>query len=447
MRISRGILKIAAALTFAACVNAMVTFALEPYGSKSEVMWTDYRQQNDLNMVFVGTSLAERAFNPITIDQELGTSSFNMATPGQWIEESELALQSAVDEHNPDVVVFGFEYCDVQGDKFPDPGRAFLRNKNKGNLLGSLHDIAYCLTNERCYTEKASINWLFPWISNHVKANPSAIANNVKMKLDGTTVHEAAMGNEKGWTYVGKGYGNYDRQLDYNEGPSAIYADTYGHRNFDEQKLTTLAAMCDYCDERGIDFLVVAPPIPVFNIFEYGDKYFTQSEQLRKLIEEHGGEYYDLNLARPELLDVTNASYFDDFQHLNVTGGEAVSLAFVKLMEMREAGGDADALFYSKEEYRQEMDYIDFVLLDAMPVEGGIKLKAEALAGAYVEAEYQMCVKDEATGEWIEIRGWSTDPEFIFEPGESGTYQFRVNAREVGSGVEYDRYRIAKATV
>ena len=116
-------------------------------------------------------------------------------------------------------------------------------------------------------------------------------------------------------------------------------------------------------------------------------------------------------------------------------------------MEAREAGSDVNALFYSKEEYQQAMDYIDFVLLDATPVEGGIKLKAKALAGANVEAEYQMCLLDDMTGEWVEIRGWSTNREFTFESGESGTYKFRVNAREVGSDVEYDRYRIAKATV
>ena len=447
MRISKTLLKIAAVLLFATGVNSCITFALEPYGSKSEVMWTDYRQQEELDMVFVGTSLAERAFDPTYIDEELETNSFNMATPGQWIEESYLALQAAVEDHDPDIVVFGFEYCDVQGDKFPDPGRAFLRNKTKGDVLARLNDIAYCLTNERCYTEKGSINWLFPWVSNHVKASPSAIANNIKMKMDGTSVYEAAAANERGWEYVGKGYGNYEIQFNYNEGPSSIYSDVYGHRNFDEEKLQTLVAMCDYCEERGIDFLVVSPPMPVFNVFEYGNKYFTQSEQLRSLIEEHGGEYYDFNLAKPELLDVTNTGYYADFQHLNATGGEVTSQAFVQLLEMRKANGDVNALFYTKDEYQQVMNYIDLVLLDASAVEGGVQLQAEALAGMSVVAEYQMCVMDETTGEWVEIRGWSTDPTCLFAPEGSGTYKFRVNAREVGSSVDFDRYRIAQTTV
>lgn len=447
MRIFRGVLKVVAVFAFAACVNAAIIFALEPYGSKSEVMWTDYRQQENLDMVFIGTSLAERAFDPNYIDEQTGSNSYNMATPGQWIEESYLALQTAAEENDLDVVVFGFEYSDVQGDDFPDPGRAFLRNKNEGDLRGSLQDAVYCLSNERCYTEKSSINWLFPWISNHVKADPSAIVDNMRMKVDGTTVYDAALANERDWIYYGKGYGNYEKKLNYNKGSSRIYTDAYGREDFDQGKLEVLAAMCDYCRERGIDFLVVSPPIPVFNIFEYGSKYFVQSEQLRALVESHGGEYYDLNFARPELLDVSNTDYFADYQHLNAAGGEAVSRAFVQLMEMRESEGDLGSLFYSQDEYRQAMSYIDLVLLDAEVVGGGVLLKAEALAGAGVATEYQMCIWDAATETWAEIRGWSDTPDFLFEIEDSGTYKFRVNAREVGSGVEYDRYRVAKITV
>lgn len=447
MRIFKSIAKTAAIFAFAACVNACLVFAFEPYGSKSQIMWTDYRQQESLDTVFIGTSLTERSLNPAYIDEELGTDSYNMATPAQWIEESYLALQTAAEDHDLDMVVFGFEYSDAQGDSFPDPGRAFLRYKSEGDIAGRLGDIVYCLSNERCYTEKESINWLFPWTSNHVKAKPAAVLSNMKMKVDGTTLYEAAAGNEPGWEYFGKGYGNYHTKFNYNEGTSKVYSEAYGDADFDEQKLGTLAAMCDYCEVRGIEFLVVVPPIPAFNVFEYGDKYFTQSEQLRSLVEEHGGEYYDLNLARPELFDVTNTNYFADYQHLNVMGGEAASQAFVKLMEVRESGGNADALFYTKEEYQQVMDYIDLVLLDTEVVEEGVHLQAEALAGVSVVAEYQMCVMDEAAGEWVEIRGWSTDPTCLFAPEGSGTYKFRVNAREVGSSVDFDRYRIAQATV
>lgn len=448
MRIFKSILKVVAIVAFAACVNACFTFAIEPYGSKSQVMWTDYRQQKDLDMVFVGTSLAERAFDPSSIDDALGTNSYNMATPGQWIEESYLALQTAVKDHHPKTVVFGFEYCDVQGDSFPNPGRAFLRYKNKGDFPERLKDIAYCLSSDRCYTEKSSINWLFPWISNHVKMTPSAIADNIRMKLNGTTVYEAAVANERGWIYFGKGYGNYATELNYGEGSQKIYSDAYGKRDFDESKLATLVKMCDFCKRHDIEFLVVAPPVAVFNVLEYGNKYFAQSDQLRALVEEHGGKYYDLNLARPELLDVTNTAYFADCQHLNVAGGKAVSKAFVRLMKAREEGADVDGLFYGQEEYLRSKNYIDFVLLKTEPAaDGGVLLKAQALAGSGVQVEYQMCIFDESAGAWSEIRGWSQDSQCVFSPESPGVYKVRVNAREEGSKVECDRYRVVKVTV
>jgi hypothetical protein len=41
------------------------------------------------------------------------------------------------------------------------------------------------------------------------------------------------------------------------------------------------------------------------------------------------------------------------------------------------------------------------------------------------------------------LRDWSDDPTFVFVPdsGERGSFELCVNARKVGSDVEYDRYR------
>ena len=436
-------LKALIVLVMVVALNGALTFVFEPYGSKSQIMWTDYRQQENLDTVFVGTSLTERAFDPMYFDSQAHSNSYNMATPGQWIEESQSAMETAIADHPINTVVYGLEFSSLQGDKVPHPGRAFYQYKNQGDPLGFCLDAVRLLSKPGCYTTADSINWMFPWITNHVKGLNRTVAN-VTMKLDGTSIYDAAEANEPGWTYYGRGYGNYTDVNDPNKGKQRLYTDDYKNRELSPDKINVLIEMADYCEERGIDFVVVMPPIPSYNIAAYGKSYFAQAEEVRKIVEEHGGEFYDLNMARPELFDTTNPEFFADHQHLNKAGGEAASKAIATIFEARDGGQDVDSLFYTKDEYRQAMDFISLVTLKATVTDDGIELKARALISGDSPVEYQMMVFDPDEKEWVIIRDWSEDPTYLFDPEESGQYKVCVNARLVGTDVEYDRYRVVK---
>lgn len=264
MRIFKTVMKALGVLLFAVLLNSAVTFAFVPYASKCDLTWQDYRQQDNLDLVFVGNSRTAHAFNPQQIGDELGVDAFNTCTQGQLIEESYLAVKKVVDEHHPETIVFGFDFCDVQGSEFPNPGRAFVNAKDKGDLGAYLSDCAYYFGDDRFYTKKESINWLFPWVDNHVKPTPGSIAQNVKMKIEQPSLKEAVEASSPGWTYFGKGYSNLDRTLDYNQGDTKVYTDVYKWKTLDDRKLQTLADMADYCKQNGVDFVVAVAPLPVY---------------------------------------------------------------------------------------------------------------------------------------------------------------------------------------
>ena len=446
MRIFKTILKIVAIVAVVFALDALATFALEPYGSKSQLMWSDYRQQDQLDLVFLGDSVSVHSFDPECIDSELGTNSFNMSTPGQMMEESFMALKTAVKQQNAKTVVYGFEFCNAQNDEFPNPGRAFIRYKDEGDPIAFAEDALYCLTDSRCYTEKQSINWLFPWLENHVKFDISSVSKNIEMKLSGETVYDAAAVNERGWKYHGRGYGNIESRLDYNEGSSKIYSDVYCYDGFDERKLQTLATMCDYCKAQGVDFVVVAPPMPVFNIFDQGNGYFDAAGQVKNLVEGHGGEYYDLNMAKPCLLNVEDTSLFADYQHLNKNGAAATSAAFAKIMKARAAGEDTSALFYTRDEYMDAHDYVDLLRVDCTVGDGAIEISADALASSEASLEYQMLVRNDADEAWSVVYNWSDSSSFDLVVSGHGSCDVRVNVRKQGSKSEYDRYRVVSVT-
>ena len=446
MRIFKKIAAVVGFVAAVALVNCAFTFALDPYGSKSQIMWNDYKQQDELNMVIVGTSLSERAFDPVVLEENTQLKSYNMATPSQLLEESYLGMVKAIEEHSPEVVVLGFELSQVEDDAFPDPGRSFIRFKNEDNPMANVSDAIYPLSDERNYGSKASINWMFPWIKSRV-GSPEKMIDNIRMKLNGTDIYKAAEKNEVGWIYYGKGYGNYTAKFDYNKGTQTLALDNYTKGIIQEDKMEILAQMCDYCEERGIDFVVAAPPIPCFNIFKDDKIYLVNNQAVSDLVREHGGEFYDFNMAKPEIFDTSRTDYFADTQHLNASGGEQVSMAFSTVLNAQRAGESVDEFFYAADEYKDVKDYVDLVKLTASVQDKGVKLTAKPYAGASSSPEYRFYARLKGEKEWTLIRDWDSKKTFTYEPDVAGDYELRVNVRSRGNDVDYERYRIVSANV
>lgn len=445
MRIFKTAMKIVGVLAFVMVLNSAVSFAFVPYASKCDLTWQEYRQQDNLDLVFVGNSRTAHAFDPGVVSDELGVSVFNTCTQGQLIEESYLAVKKVVDDHHPDTIVFGFDFCDVQGNEFTNPGRAFIKAKDKGDVGAYLSDCAFCFGDDRFYTTKESINWLFPWVDNHVKPTPGSIIQNIKMKIEQPSLESAIEASPDGWRHYGRGYSNLDHQMNYNEDDTKVYTDVYKQDSLDDRKLQTLADMADYCEQNGVDFIVAVAPLPVYNVLCYGDRYFDYGAQVDELVRKHGGEYYDFNLAKPDLYDTTDITSYADFQHLNTRGAAVASEALVKLFKARESGEDVRGMFYSQDQYEQAHQYVDLVKLDATCEDGSVNLAATAYAGKGTPVEYQFCAKD-AAGTWQVVRDWSGDSSFEMPVEGHGMCEVRVNARKVGSTTEFDRYRVRAVT-
>ena len=83
-------------------VDALCSFALEQYGSLSSVMWSEYRAAagESIDTVVVGSSTAQRAFDPAVLDATLGTTTFSMATPAQPLDDSYTAAKQAIEDHH-----------------------------------------------------------------------------------------------------------------------------------------------------------------------------------------------------------------------------------------------------------------------------------------------------------------------------------------------------------
>ena len=445
MRISKLIARVLCAVAIVWAANALAGFVLEPVASNSRAMWQDYRATERLDTLYLGTSIPEQAFYPQVVDAQAQTSSFNMCSSAQHLEESLMGLERALADHAElRCVVLGLEYDSLQKVGVSNPGRAFVRYKNVDDPLAAVRDTVTLLADDRLLGTADSLNWVFPWVNEHVYLLPTDIVSNVRVKLGKEALPGAS------WEEVerlGQGFSTTSHVFDFNEDLAVPYVRTFGGAPFDERKLDTLRRICGLCQERGVELLVVFPPLPVFSVLSYGRKYFDQGEQIRALVGEYGARYFDFNLARPELYDVTRTDVFADFTHLNRTGAEAFSASFGRLLVELRAGHDVDGLFYGPDEYLASKDYVDLLCVETQARDGGIAVSAEPIAGEGAQLEYQMLVWRPERQDWEVWRDWDASAEALYVPEGPGVYKLRVCAREQGKDVPYSRYRTVEAAV
>jgi len=432
---------IVAALIFIVMGNAALNFIFVPYGSKSEIMWNDYYEQEHIDAVFVGTSLAHRAFNPALLDKAWGIETFSMCTPAQTLEESFNAIKTAYREHGITYAVIGTEFTAYQEYKFLYPASAFISQKWRyQDIAGTLQDWADILSAPDYWKDMKSINVLSPWIYNHVHATPSNVVQNIKMKLDGTTLYEAAEQNEVGWTYYGKGYGNYDVSIAGDRANPIAYLSRYPRADFNQDRLDIAEDICNYCSENGISLIVINIPEPAANILEYGDMYWEQTNQLKELYTSHGATYYDFSFMKQEYFAGT-PDYFADWQHMNKRGGTAFCSAFMQVVSAAEQGRDTSYMFYqSMDEYRASIYSITRIDTETSCENGYVHLKLSSLTGSHVNVEYRVLVWSDKWNTWMEVQPYSTNTELTCAASEGDITKMRIEARKVGSTGEYERY-------
>ena len=444
--------KILAVLVVAALANAAITYALEPYGSKSRVMWEDYaatvEQGVDVDTVFVGTSFVSCGIDPAVFDTEAGTVSFNMGSLSQTLDESLIAIETACEDFEVRRIVLGLSSDELRRSEPTNPASPFLRERARAvGWPNAMAAIASQLFQPATLASTKSLNCLFPWVENHVEPNASSIMENLRMRLSNMPVREAASIQDDNWDYVGRGYGTYDLFYDPDENPEFYFTNEFieaGDSALDADRERTLREICAFCQDNDIELIVITLPMTANNIEYYGDDYFTLHDQIAGLLGEFDVSYYDFNLAKPNLFD-PKLEYFANNTHLNVEGSAVFSAALgAFLADPTEP--DDPALFYTEQEYWDSLEGVSAVIMYPETVDTGVHVDIEATSAPKDadRIEFRMLLRGD-DGTWQCVRDWSQETSYLYERSETGVFDIRVEARVIGSDYaqhddDFERY-------
>jgi len=267
--------------------------------------------------------------------------------------------------------------------------------------------------------------------------NRNSIIKNITAKITGVVESEVVEGDPES-VYVGKGFGYYVGQVDYNAIGNKNSYTSYTNI-FTPGAFEALRDIISLCEENGVELIGINAPRPVFDVISYGEEYLEKHNRLSQEFWENGAEYYDFNFVKPEIMEIKE-HYFVDIEHMNEEGANQFSSAFAKFLQLHRNGADMRQYFYEYDEYLDTIDYITNTYFDAIMQEDGVLIQANAYHGNGVEVEYEFSLWDATTDTYTILREYDTDKEFLYKTEREGNYHFCVRVREVGADVAFERY-------
>lgn len=413
----------------------VVNFIFYSASGSCHEMVTSYRNQENIDTIFVGPSYCRQGIDPRVVDQIAGTNSFNMGTDSQPMTVSYDLIRRACKEHTISTVVLVTGYDFFNRDTITTPAEVTYNHEITAGqgLYDKISTAFRFITSSDHFGNMESINYIFPWIYNRIDLNISSISKNIKNKLFPSTDY-----------FPLNGYGNASGVANFNDYSvtKQTLLSSCNSTSLDSWGFEQLDAICKLCKENGVQLFVVNLPFSAFNVLSFGiDDYYNNYLEIKGFLSDRGVNYFDFNFAKPSLFD-NQDSYYVDSQHLNQEGAAALSTALSKIIISLNNGGQTDALngyFYDKEEYLasiKEISAVDF----NYQVEGNeLCVDATAYTGTAVTPEYMFQVL-QSDGNYDTIQDYSETASALIPIKSQNKITVRVSARIRGGSSEVERY-------
>lgn len=405
---------------------------MPPDNGSSLAMWQAYHQKENIDIAVVGSSLASCALPEEELAAATGESVALLATNAQSWDMSQIALETLLREHTPRYVILVMDLTNMTSDPYPKAQKAFLYAElQTAPWSEKPGDLLRYMTSADNFTNADSLNALFPWQSGNWPTDwPSTIAQKWNAVLDHVIPTRRASHAQPAQT-----------EQDVIDFDTVGAVNTWNQNShvFTPQHIQELTSMLELCRENGTRLLVVSAPKTTLDVISY-ETYFDDYNYFKQLAAQYGAAYYDFSLAKPELFENREPDYHRDWTHMNAAGGHAFSQCMANFLQMLDAGQDVNALFKTPQEYLADVNYITNAYLSPELHGDTAVLVAGSYQGPSVTPEYEFLVKAPGQEEYQVFSPYSDRVWGEYTLTEHGTYQFRVNARPVGSDVEYQRY-------
>ena len=316
-------------LALVLCACLLLTAFCEAYFQYPAYYYEDAPVRKDLagslDTLIIGSSHAFRAFDPVILDEALGTHSYNLSGAMMTMEGRYLLLQKELARNPVDTVIFELSY------------NALLRDRDYEGPEGDI----YLLGRLDSFSERVSAFFKLIRPSEYAEVFHDTLTRSRTawgMLLKGTLT-EPQMKSRRGFIPLEAN----DLTLPYHEAYE-MYYDEFVYPTFRPDQEQLLRDCVALCREKGARVIFVVTPLSDHTLIRYYD--LAQiSEHCLALAKELDVPLYDFNLIRTREDYPPDTAFFDDL-HLSGSGAETFSRSFANILRRADAGEDVSPLFF-----------------------------------------------------------------------------------------------------
>ncbi len=416
---------------FLGCGSFFRYILVDDTTSYTRITFHEMYEQENIDVLFVGSSHCYRSFIPQILDEKLGANTFNAGTSSQYLDGSYMIIREAA-KYNDIKHIYLELYYDIADEAYKDRKVMTQTYIISDYLRPSLDKILFLLnaSTKEHYPNSfilARRNWTDLFNAEYVSYLVITKGTDDYKNYDYTYVTD-----DSAW-YGGKGYiANNERIEDWNyfssQGWKAINLN-----DIRESWINILEDIIAFCDKKDIELTLVATPVSDFLLSGVGN-YDEYIEYMQNIIADTDVEYYDFNLCKEQYFPNVSELFMDP-HHLNCYGAETFSNVFADLIngEISE-----EELFYdSVEEKINHMEPTVFGVSywGSYDADGKLIRDCKIVSSNDTNLEFEITLLPEE-GEPYKLQEFMCNKSFVVAPEDHGVVSIRYRLNDTPEEVK-----------
>lgn len=384
--------------------------------SYTRVTFHEMYEQDNIDILFVGSSHCYRSFIPELLDEKLGCNTFNGGTSAQTLDGSYMIIKEAAKYNDIDHIYLEL-YYNISDSIYKERTELTQTYIIADYLRPSLDKICYLLnaSSKKYYSNSfilARRNWTRFFDADAVREllirkNTDAYKN---YKYDYIT-------RDNEW-YCGKGYVANNEVIEDGDYFAEHEPAASSIVDVSQDWIDSLEDIIAFCGKKNISLTLVAAPMSNYQLVRQGD-YDEYIETVKNVIAGTNIRYYDFNLCKETYIPNTS-TLFKDGSHLNCYGAELFSNLFADFVN---GNISEDELFWNS--YAEKLSHLEPTVFgvnyyDSQDDNGEVTRHCEIISTPNDDLEYEILLSP-SEGESCKVQEYSANKLFTVAPDDHGT--------------------------
>ena len=307
--------------------------------------------QDDIDILFLGSSHCFMGIDPSVIDKELKKKTFNAGTVSQLYDGSYAILKEADRIYDLEEVYMDLYYAQGLMENKKDRtifDRTYLISDYMRMSPNRIRFITQASTKENWINgfSPARRNWRNIFDSEII----SDITENKNIKYKNYEYLTAPVSD-----YLGKGFVGFKKKQEPEHNWCSHHFEEIPTECVTEENQKELIKIIDYCRENDISLKFIVVPMSDLMLADIGN-YDNYIDYMKNFARQNGVDYVDFNLCKRDVFSSEDSLFYDE-SHLNIDGARVFSKTLAEYM----LGNLGEEAFF--ESYEKKVQGDDFKVL------------------------------------------------------------------------------------